>query len=82
MAIACLADIFRVFHYELNTMHYLFQAFEHDQLATIIIFILKVKKQTNEAQKGYLTSPVTQLLHVGISVKTHANLAPKCTYFN
>lgn len=48
----CLADISWVFGYELNTVHCLFQAFERDQLATIIIFILKVKIQTNEAQKG------------------------------
>lgn len=54
-----------VFNYEPEHRP-LYQPFEHYQVATIIILILKVKK--TQTQKSYLIFPATQLVHVGVSV--------------
>lgn len=42
--IAYLAHIYCVFNYELNTVHYLLEAFEHFQAATVINLISQMEK--------------------------------------
>lgn len=59
-----------MFDYELNAMHYLFQAFGRYQAATTIILISKVEKES-QAQKSYLIFPATQVIHARVSGQAH-----------